>query len=529
MLLWPVPALLRYPGPPMEEGFMLVFPEQILNGNFPHRDFLHLYGPGSLYTLAGAFKVFGTHLTVERLFGLLQHAVLVYSMWFLIRPFGRKVATGSALTALVVLLWPAGLTALAWNGALALGFLAMACSAAASRATGERTGFKTTFKVVAGASAGLALLFRPDMILAIGLAMAAWWFQFHKGSRAPMLYGFAGMSILWIPHLMVSGFRNSLDGMFIEPVFRLRGGRSLPIPPSWGEIDAFLQKVDSLREPMVPSPFSPANQTFLWFLLVLGSAGILVWAAVVARRTKPPISATLSFFPAALFGIALVTQALQRPDSTHLAWVSGITFALCIPAFVLLLQSWRPEFPPNARSWVAVGIPALILILVIPFYPVSNYLGFVSESFGSDPSGHVVQRADRRFYLGDTGAATEAQTIVDILDEESDPGESLIVGPSDLSRTTYSDAWLYHLFPELPAGTRYIEMDPGLADSPDGELAAELARADWVILSDLLDDWSEPNDSVLSGSTAAGDVLDEQFCLVADTGRYTLYQRCAND
>ncbi len=66
----PLRGLLRSPGPPMEEGFMLVFPEQVLKGAIPNRDFLHLYGPGSLWALAGVFKVFGVSLWSERGFGL---------------------------------------------------------------------------------------------------------------------------------------------------------------------------------------------------------------------------------------------------------------------------------------------------------------------------------------------------------------------------------------------------------------------------------------------------------------------------
>ena len=54
--LVPLRGLLRAPGPPMEEGFMLVFPERVLDGDVPNRDFLHLYGPGSLWALAGAVQ-----------------------------------------------------------------------------------------------------------------------------------------------------------------------------------------------------------------------------------------------------------------------------------------------------------------------------------------------------------------------------------------------------------------------------------------------------------------------------------------
>ena len=49
----PLRGLMRYQGPPMEEGFMLAFPQRVLAGDVPNKDFLHLYGPGSLWALAG--------------------------------------------------------------------------------------------------------------------------------------------------------------------------------------------------------------------------------------------------------------------------------------------------------------------------------------------------------------------------------------------------------------------------------------------------------------------------------------------
>src|SRR3981189_2370506 len=78
VVLLPMRGLWRAPGPPMEEGFMLVFPEEVLHGAIPNRDFLHLYGPGSLWALAGTFKVFGTSLLTERLFGLAQQVAIVF-------------------------------------------------------------------------------------------------------------------------------------------------------------------------------------------------------------------------------------------------------------------------------------------------------------------------------------------------------------------------------------------------------------------------------------------------------------------
>src|SRR5437870_8881309 len=73
----PLRGLLRAPGAPMEEGFMLVFPERILAGDVPNRDFLHLYGPGGLWLLAGVFKLFGVSLAAERLVALAQRIAVV--------------------------------------------------------------------------------------------------------------------------------------------------------------------------------------------------------------------------------------------------------------------------------------------------------------------------------------------------------------------------------------------------------------------------------------------------------------------
>src|SRR5580692_6940893 len=68
----PLRAMLHAAGPAMEEGFMLVFPDRVLHGQIANKDFLYLYGPGSLWVLAAIYKVFGVHILVERVVGLAQ-------------------------------------------------------------------------------------------------------------------------------------------------------------------------------------------------------------------------------------------------------------------------------------------------------------------------------------------------------------------------------------------------------------------------------------------------------------------------
>ena len=525
VLLIPVPGLLRYQGPPMEEGFMLAFPEQILNGRFPHRDFLHLYGPGSLYVLAGFYKVFGVDLTVERLVGLIQHAAVAFGMFALLRPFGRRVATVAAMVTILVLIGPGGLSAMAWNGALGLGICAVAvATAAARRDDGPRA---RRMLALAGVLGGAALLYRPDMVLAVVAGLGAVWWGLDRPRRRPLLLGLVVTLLLYVPHLLVSGIGESIQGMFLEPVFELRDGRALPVPPSWNAIDGFLQRAGTFRPEgwSLPMP-ALSHQIHLWFWLVPLSILVNLVAAWRLRRREPGSARAQVLWPAALFGAALLPQAMQRPDTTHLAWVTGITFALMVPSIVTLVEQFRPRAPQWAGLVTATGVLGLIFVVVIPFYPARTYVDLTMLSLGRDEFGTPITNGDRTFYFGDPTGAAEAQRVVDRLAAEAEPGETLIAGPVDLSRTNYNDSFFYYLFPELQPGTRYIEMDPGIANTEGSGLADELRSNDWLIVSRSSDLWNEPNDSVIPGSQEPNEVVADQYCLVEDAGSFQLLRRC---
>ncbi len=506
---------------------MLVFPELVLKGFVANRDFLHLYGPGSLWMLSGAFELFGTRLEVERLIGFAQQVGVAYGVFVLLRPWGRWLAAAGGAVAAVVVVPPIGLTALAWVGAVAFGLWSLHLALGALDSDDDRR--RRQLLTGAGLLAGAALLYRPDLVVAVGLS--GWIIVRALDGGGRRRYGVAlalGLSP-YLVHLAMAGPGNVVDGLFVEPVLDLRGGRRLPLPPTWSEFDGFLQKAGRLAEPPwpLPAPPSPA-QLSLWLgLLVAANVALVVAGVRAARRGDRRLLAM------AVFSAGLLPQALQRADSTHLAWVSCVPLGLLPAAVVELVRPLVAAWPSRRLGALAAATPALLMLVLVPHFTWRTYGDYVAQSVGVHRQSHTIDRGDRTFYYGREDAAVAVRELLDAVDEVAQPGQKLFVGTGDLRKTPYSEAFLYYLLPELDPATRYIEMDPGVANAADSGLADELAASDIVILSSIRDDWVEPNDSRLFGPDEPNQVLARDFCQVGSygvglfgRGLYELYARC---
>jgi hypothetical protein len=513
--LLPFRGLWLAPGPPMEEGFMLVFPELVLHGMVPNRDFLHLYGPGSLWVLAAVYKALGTTLQVQRAVGFLQLLGVVFGVFALLRPWGWRLASLGATAAAVVILPPTGLTAMAWVGAVALGLWSVA--------------FALRGRVVAaGLLAGAALLYRPDLAVAIGASGVVLFLGLSRPARVRYLAASAAGVAPFLVHLVMAGPGHVVRGMLYEPVVQLRAGRSLPLPPSWGDLDGFLQRAGRLDEPPWPLPaIESPHQLVLWLLaLVVAAVVLVVVGAVVFRRRGDRW-----LLAAGLFAAGLLPQAMQRPDSTHLAWVSCVGLGL-LPAALAELFRWR-----SRTRWapvIAGLVPLLLLLAVLPDFTFRSYTDATLQGLGQR-ARHVgtMRSGDRIFYYGRPDAVLAVTDLLPEVRRVSKPGDRLFVGTGDLRKTPYSEAFLYYLLPELVPGTRYIEMDPGMANADGSGMADDLAASDVVVLSSIRDDWNEPNDSRRFGSDESTKVLQRDFCLdrsfgtgLFGRGLYELYVRC---
>ncbi len=521
-------------GTPMEEGFMLVFPELVMEGQVPNRDFLHLYGPGSLWVLAGVFTVFGVSLAAERVVGFLQHLGVMFGVYRLLRPWGPWVAAGGGCLASLLVLTPSGLTALAWVGAVALGLWALSC--ALDAVDGEADGVPRRWApVAAGALAGAALLYRLDVVLALTAAAVVVVPALSTAGRRRALVGLLAGGSPYLVHLAMAGPGAAVRGMVIEPIFELRGGRHLPVPPSPDHFDGFLQGAWIYDPPPwpLPAPSGP-RQLWLWFFALLAAGLLLLVAGLIAWRRR----GDRRLLAMAAFAVGLFPQAVQRPDSTHLAWVGCVAFAFLPAAIVELVRARRarPVPPVGWRTGLpAVGAVAALLLVVAPHWPYRDYAEMTLKTFGHRRFEEVIEHDGRQFPYKRDDAVDAIREMLPVIDATTEPGDRLIVGPGDLRLTPYSEAFLYFLLPDLVPATRYIEMDPGVANAADSDLADEIAAADVVVLSTMFDDWNEPNDSRVPGSDAPNQVLARDFCLeqrfgesaiFEGRGLYELYLRC---
>lgn len=513
----PLRGMLRSQGPPMEEGFMLVFPERFLAGDVPNRDFLHLYGPGSVWVLAGWYRLLGVTLWSERLFGLLQQIGVVVGVWGIARFWNRALATWCALVSVMLVVPPLGLVALAWTGGVALGICGLAAVLQARRLGDGRRARR--WAVLGGIALGAALLYRLDLVVAVGLGAAAALWGAPSALRRRVLVAGGATGALYLVHLVMAGPLTVFRGMVLDPVVYLRGGRRLPVPPPWDRLDGYLQIVGTTKRYRwaLPSPDVPAQLT-LWFFLLLASVAVLVGVGIWAVRAEPGRLHSRVLLAAALFSLGLVPQAVQRADSTHLAWVSCVPMALLPVGIVELTRRLRPGADPLRASWAAGAAVGALFLLVLPHYTVATWTDFVFQTFGRQRQAFEIRRGNRVFYYGRSDVADANNALLAEVPRFVRRGQRLIVAPLDMRKTPYSDAHLYYLLPELRPGTYYIEMDPGVANAPDSRLAGEVARADVVILSDVWSNWDEPNDSRRVGPDRPNRVLRARHCRVRTYG-----------
>ena len=495
----------------MEEANVLVVAAGILDGRLPHADVEYLYAPGTAWVVAGAFWTLGTSVAVERLVGLAYRLALLWGIHRLGRRWGSGTAACAAIASWAVIA-PFGLVAYPWIAGL--GLLVAGAALVLEGDDGRRASIGAA---LCGLAAFHQLVLAPSVLVVVLPALLV--ADAHRRNR--LVTGLVAGLSPFLLHLVLVGPRAMLDGLIIDPIFRLRAGRSLPLPPDPSDSGDFFARLDDLlRGPeRLPGLDRPAQIAALFWLLIVATVALVV----VARRWRGP--GRTRFSTMAAIAAALVPMALQRPSPNHLKFVGTFTVAVAVVAIAVPLSR-------RARSLAAPIALALVLggLAVVAPHHIGRFTfeAFTDRPFDSSSASVVHDGRTLPIGRGTAAAAVagEIHSVVSVVDYLTRPGDRVFVGPVDLSRTNYGDTFFYFLLPDLVPASRHLEMNPGLANRFGGNLPVELAGADVLVLTDRFDGWSEPNASVRAGDPDASAVVSSRFCDVAGTATWRVLTPC---
>ena len=360
--------------PTIDAGHELTMAAAIVEGAEPYRDIRYYYGPVGVYSLAGAFAIFGTGFTTAFAFGLAQAAAILGAFYALARQL-LTVATAFVATAMLAAIGFSGTafnfvlphTSSATFGLLFLLLMLLALSR-------QRL-------VLAGLAAGVVGLTRPEFAAVAALAGLA--FLIGQGRQQGIRSALRALPRLALPALAVAG---TVLGLFA----RSAGAETFFTENLWPvhflRFTHYGSQGDWAPLDLQSGVATVARATV--YCSVLGAVLIAASGFAAARSSAARIRA-LWPLPTVLVGLLMAdavwrglgvlggTRTVIEEECTHLligmSWLPALGFAACALVAVRLL---RGEPPPLSTSW---GFD-LALVVAAGALGARAYNDFVTEA-----------------------------------------------------------------------------------------------------------------------------------------------------
>lgn len=496
LMVAPVHSLMRFALFPQDEGLLLAYPSLILTGLHPNQHFESVYGATNLWILAGAFKVAGASVAVERAVGLAYRTVVIGAMVTLVlRRRGPTAAVLSGSAAIVMVCGTLGYAAFSWLAGLAFAALGLLLADLGLAGTERRwlvggsglcLGLVAGCRLDLGVASGLVVV----TLLVVGLG---------PRTRAWLVGGFVAGLVPLLINVVQAGPAAVVRQQLWVPVFVTGPARRLPLATlGW------------------------QGELLLALCAAIGVALLISGIRSVRRDRSQWIGVLLVAI--GLFDLALLPQVLQRSDIVHLAlvgfWV--LPSAALIPP---LTAGVRTSETPGGRLLLGNAVPALVLVAVVVLGWSSTFLIYrqALPVIGQTPASFVVHHDGRSVPVASSQVQHDLRALLAAVDASTHAGQRLFVGPLDLTTASYGDTYLYFLLPDLRPATRYLEMDPGVANGKGSLLARELPTADVLILNEAYDRFAVAPGPAARGSSLPNAVVKRDFRAIGTYGTWTLY------
>jgi len=446
---------------PHDEGLMLQWGHRIAGGEWPYRDFWCNYLPGAPLLQA----LLGDSLVTWRIVRAVLAGVCAVLAYLLVR---RE--TDNDRWALAA--WAGVTGAMAWPLTSGPNAPAVALAFGTLLAARRRAGW-------AGALAGLAFLFRPE--IGVAAALGAW----VLGGRAtwrPLLVAGGVAVVGLLPFLVVS------PGDVLSQTFGF----------------AFKQHLQHLPFPLAPHTADPnkvLERTFpAWLVLFT-----LLWAAVALPKRRGG-----ALVPLLLVGLAYL---LARTDEFHL-----------VPLAAVLAVALAAAAARESRTVLKVVLAAGLALIVL--HGLDRQLGKVTDGTNMagvdlpDLDGVRTTRADAHA-LEDLAAAVGRRTR---------PGAPILSAPPRYDRVRVGDTMLYTVLDRTDP-TRYDVVQPGVVTTAkvQREMRADLERTRTQLvvrwLAPVAEQAEDNGSGKSSGVTLLDRYIDTHYVRVGRYGDYLLLTR----
>ena len=477
------------PASPMDEATLLVYPERILKGDLPYRDFETFYGPANPFLLAAVYSITSPGILAERATGLAYRLILLSAIFWIGRRWGSTVAFGCTFIAATILV-NLGAAAFAWIGALACAFCSL-CLISNGKVA-QRCFW-------AGMIGSGAILLRPDFGPGLLLSVLPMYLLLPRRVKLWCLLGAITGLIPLAGIAAVAGPRLVFENLFTLPVLQTNAGRHIPF-------------------------FSAEKMAIGLLCIHLAASAANVMAGWKAMRAAPGEIRGRLLLSTGLLGVGLTHQAVQRLDIPHVLFAAIVSLGILPLSLFVLLHNNSNALANRRQALAALMTSIAIIGLAVPeiFTELHLQLG---HAFSTSDIAYLVIQDERSFPLVSAVRVRATRRLLDRLEKSSSAGQRLFVGPADLRRTNYNDTFIYHLMPQLRPATYFLEMNPGAANRPDpsSRLMSKARTGLWLDRS--LDAWDEPNASRQFGSDASNQIVRAQFETFGRYGPYSLYRR----
>jgi hypothetical protein len=335
--------------PSVDSGHELTMAEAIAGGLEPYGDIRYFYGPAGVYSLAGAFEVFGTGFTTVFAFGLLQALAILGVFYALCRQLLSALPAFLATTILA-----------------AIGFSGTAFNFVLPHTNSATFGILFTLLMLlalcrerlllAGLAGGVVCLTRPEFAAVAALALGGYllgrWRQHGLGSAVRALPRLA------LPAIAVAG---TVLGILASEV----GAANLFTENLW-PVDFLRVTGFGSQSSWAPFALESAVATAARAIVYCSLLGSVLAAASLYSRADGTRERLRAFWPiGASLGALLVIGAAWYASGlfvdarsavgyevSHLligmSWLPALGFAVAAYA---LLRLWRGDPPPFSSSW----------------------------------------------------------------------------------------------------------------------------------------------------------------------------------